>query len=668
MNETHRNRASWTARVVPTATALTVLACGAPPIAPQHADSHSRRAPNSKIRHPPKKQLERPKLLEACLRHTSAAKQRVAELVRQRNTPTIDNTLRPLDDALRDFVTAGMHGMVQQQLGPRDRLQDDVGMCRGKAWQLCDELLRNPTVYRRLKALEIPATHPRARRVAKLMLQQFEQNGVNLPAAVRQRLKKVGWDMGTAFHHFRETIRTDSRALWASEGELAGVSKIWLEAHPPDRRGRRRIDARNDSSDLLSSSQNADSRRRLWSERMHVGHPKNESHLKQLLELRREEAKLLGRASYADFQLVGTMAGSVERVEELFSSLAALARPRAQRELRRLLARKRKDDSAAQAIEPWDRRYYQELVAAELVPGEDVNALPYFGYSGVRDGLLGLTSKLFELRWARVKDDLTWHRDVDVYDVFDTSSRGSGRKLGRVFLDLRRRPNKPPASWAYRFRSGRPGGRVPLCAIVANFDERLSHANVITFFHEFGHVLHFMFSGRNDWHTLTNTEGDFVEVAPAPLEEWARDYQVVKQFAEHHETGRAIPLALVARSSVSREVGRGLRVLFLLHHAELAVELHRATQPVDPARVNARMVRKYQPYTNDVERLDHLSLVHLATHGATLYMYNWADALKEDLMKPFRKHGLLHAPTVRRYRDEVLRPGGLRPSAEAAAG
>jgi thimet oligopeptidase len=248
-----------------------------------------------------------------------------------------------------------------------------------------------------------------------------------------------------------------------------------------------------------------------------------------------------------------------------------------------------------------------------------------------------------------------------------------GRTLGRFFLDLFPREGKYKHAAQFTLASGVREGALPEGALVCNFHRPgaepalLDHGEVVTFFHEFGHLLHHLFGGNTRWAGLSGvrTEWDFVEAPSQMLEEWCWDASVLQRFARHVETGEPIPADLVERMRAADEFGKGLRVRQQMFYAATSLRLHdRDPQGLDTTALAAGLQERYTPFRHVPGTYFQESFGHLEGYSAIYYTYMWSLVIAKDLFGVFRRDGLLNPAAAARYRRAILEPGGGAPAAK----
>ena len=295
---------------------------------------------------------------------------------------------------------------------------------------------------------------------------------------------------------------------------------------------------------------------------------------------------------------------------------------------------------------------------------------PYFELSRVQRGLFDLSSRLFGIEYRPLAGAPLWHEDVTAWEVVE-----GGKLLGRFFLDLHPREGKYKHAAQFTLTSGVLGGALPEGVLVCNFPKAgkdpalLDHGEVVTYFHEFGHLLHHLFAGQTRWAGLSGvrTEWDFVEAPSQMLEEWCWDAEVLEGFARHWQTNQLIPRALVARMRAADEFGKGLRVRQQMFYAATSLRFHdRDPAGLDTTALGNELQERYTPFRRVEDTYFQESFGHLEGYSAIYYTYMWSLVIAKDLFGEFRRAGLLDPQTARRYRHSILAPGGSGPAAGLA--
>ena len=351
---------------------------------------------------------------------------------------------------------------------------------------------------------------------------------------------------------------------------------------------------------------------------------------------------------------------------DFIDKVAATAESRAKQEYAALLARKRRDEPKAQRVEPWDQDYYEDRLKAEQLGFDSQSLRPYLEYGRVKQGVMDITARMWGITFAPVKDAPVWHPDVEAYDVTE-----KGQLLGRIFLDMHPRDDKYKHAAQFDLVTGEAGKRYPEGTLVCNFPrpgELMTQDEVETFFHEFGHLLHFVFAGRQPWKGISgiSTEWDFVETPSMLLQQWAQNPEILQAFARHHQTNEPIPTPLVQKLRASKEANKGLWTRRQMFLAAVSLAYYSRPPGFDTTQVLAQQQDKYSPFRHEYREGTHfqLSFGHLEGYSAAYYTYVWSLVIAKDLETEFQKHGYLDPDTAMKYRRTVLEPGGSKPAAE----
>jgi thimet oligopeptidase len=278
----------------------------------------------------------------------------------------------------------------------------------------------------------------------------------------------------------------------------------------------------------------------------------------------------------------------------------------------------------------------------------------------VRAGLLDVTARLFDLTYTPVADALVWHPDVTAYDV-----TLAGETLGRIYLDLHPRDNKYSHAAQFTLTDGIVGRQLPEGVLVCNFSKGLmEHDDVVTLFHEFGHLVHHVLAGRARWTRFAGvaTEWDFVEAPSQLLEEWAWDAGVLQTFARNAD-GEPIPADLVAAMRRADDFGKGYHARTQMFYAAMSYWLH-TDRPDDLTDATRALQERYSmfPFIEDTHMF--AAFGHLDGYSTGYYTYMWSLVIAKDLFSAFDPDDLFDPVVAHRYRDLILSPGGARDAAD----
>ncbi|MBO9554921.1 M3 family metallopeptidase [Cellulomonas sp.] len=499
-----------------------------------------------------------------------------------------------------------------------------------------------------------------AARLRERVLRDFRRSGVDRPADERDRLRALAQRCTELGLEFARNIREGARSIQVRPEQLDGLPEDFRAEHPAGEDGL--VTLTTEYPDLLpvrTYAHDAEVRTALTAEYLRIGWPQNAPVLAELLRLRQERATLLGYPDWPTYDAEVKMIGSGEAIGEFVDRLDALTAEPARRDVDVLLTRFRADDPSAAAVTPADSLYYDQVVRREQYDVDAQEVRSYFRYDAVRDGVLDTIGRLLGLDFVRVDGVATWHPDVEVYDV-----ASDGERIGRVYLDMHPRPGKFNHAAQFPLVPGVAGRHLPEGVLVCNFSTgTLEHDDVLTFFHEIGHLVHEIVGGGQHWARFAGvaTEWDFVEAPSQLLEEWAWDADVLGSFATNAD-GVAIPADLVARMRAADAFGRGAWTRRQLNFTALSYGLH-AAPPEDLDAYTAEIDDRFGPYTPLEDTHQSSGFGHLQEYGSAYYTYLWSLVIAKDLRTAFGDD-LMDPDVGRRYRDAVLAPGGTADAAD----
>ncbi len=607
------------------------------------------------------------------------AQEDVDELLASDASPTVDHFVAPLDRVLLAASDVGHHGSFVFSTHPDAEIRTAGREVSEASEAFFHALHLNDALYERLGRIDLATVDPPTRFAIEKMCREMRRAGVEKDAATRSRLLALNREIDSTSNQFMENIAKLVRWIELdSAQQLTGLPPDYVAAHPPDGAGRIRITTQYpDVFPAMTYADDPEVRRRLLHEFMNRAFPENVPVLDTLLAQRHEFARLLGYSSYAAFAIEDKMVATPESARALLERARGLLDAPTRADLERVLARKQRDHPDARRLEPWDYRflsgggYYEEKIRSEEY-GVDLRELrAYLPYGAVRDGLFALCSELFGLSFAAAPSAVRCHPSVEVYDVTQR-----GRPLGRIYLDMTPREGKFGHAACFTVRGGLAATQLPQRALVCNFIDpkrpaetaRMEYSNVVTFFHEFGHLLHSLFSGQpSRWYnSMGHLEWDFIEAPSQLFEEWARDPATLARFARDPESGKVIPADLLQRLKAAEALGRASQWLRQSGLAAVSLELYE-TSPAgrNTGEVTRTTYGRYFPEGFPRDYHFETAFGHLTGYSACYYTYLWSLVIARDLVGPFLDRSNLTDPEIaERYAREILAPGSERPAAE----
>jgi len=520
------------------------------------------------------------------------------------------------------------------------------------------------------------------RKVVEHALREFRLAGVALPDDQKAEFRETRQALAKAQSQFEQNVQ-DSTDAWfrhiEDESRLSGLPA------PVRERARKDAEAAGESGWRLNLDfptyqavmTHADDRELRhdfyhgWSTRAsdQGANPEwdNAQVIEEVMTLRHRLSALVGFDNFAEFSLATKMAGSVAEVLDFLTELAEKTRDAAASELGDLEA------LAGQPVAAWDVNYYLEKLKQERYAVSDDLIRQYLPASKVIGGMFGLAEKLYDVSVIQSPGVRAWHDTVDYYEVRDRD----GSPIGGFYTDLYARAGKRSGAWIDEciVRKNVGGSTVlPVGYLVCNFsppdDEGvslLSHSDMVTLFHEFGHMLHHLLT-RVNYPSIAGINGvpwDAVELPSQFMENFAWSWDVLQEASSHRETGETLPKAVFDKLSASRYCGAALAMLRQLEFALFDFRLHAEYRP----ELGARALEFLGEVRESVSVVSHaefnrfpMSFSHIFAGGyaAGYYSYKWAEVLAADAFSAFEESGLFDAVTAARFRREILEIGGSR--------
>lgn len=558
------------------------------------------------------------------------------------------------------------------------------------------------------KSSKVAALDPVKRRFVEETVTDFEQSGADLPAAEKQRAAAIEAELSKLTKQYSEHV-LDSTNAWEmlidDESKLAGLPESAKAAALANAKAKGlasddkpawRFTLHFPSMYPIMQHLHDDAiRERVWEASCTVGatgEHDNTARVWKILELRHEKAALLGHSHFADLTLLRRMARDGKTAIGFVESLHDRIRPTFLADFRQLAHYKAaKTGDPEGPLEPWEVAYWAERQRQENYDLDDEVLRPYFPVNGVMAGMFEIASKVFgitirELDTVCYKPDEApadaaadlvevWHPEVAFYEIHDSST---GAHLGSFYADWHPRESKRGGAWMNSLHVGGPGDP-HLGLIIGNMsppvDGRsalLTHSEVETIFHEFGHLLHGLLS-EVPIKSLAGTSvpWDFVELPSQIMENFCWDRQSLDLFARHHDTGEPIPEALFAKMIAARNYLSASAFMRQLALAKIDLELHinfDAHRGRDLDEVDRELLATYRgPLKTEtpsmLRRFGHL-FSSPTGYAAGYYSYKWAEVLDADAFTRFQKEGILNAGTGRAFREHILSKGNSAPPDE----
>ncbi|MEP6548217.1 MAG: M3 family metallopeptidase [Gammaproteobacteria bacterium] len=595
----------------------------------------------------------------------SAAQRSIDHMLAVRGPRTVENTLAGYDEALRQLNAAAYFSGLMEAVHPDAAFRDRATAMTRKVSAAQTALSLNRGVYQALARVPTAQADAPTRYYLRRQLLEFRLAGVAKDEAVRARLKKLNDDLTAEVSTFERNINDGQKIIDVRDAtELTGLPKDYLDAHKPDKNGIIHITTDYpDYGPVMDFAASDPLRRRLSLAFNTRAFPQNRDVLAKMLQTRYDIASSLGYASWADYNAADKMIGSGARIADFIRDLDKAVRPVADREFQMLLAQKRKSDPQATTISVAEKSYIQELVRRAQFDFDSQSVRPYFPYTQVKQGILDTAAKLFHVTFQREENAQAWDPSVETWLTLD-----SGKVIGRFYLDMHPRKGKFTHAEMSPVLDGIRGKQLPEAVLICNLPGPahgdpglMDYDDVQTFFHEFGHLMHWILGGQQQWAGISgiSMEGDFGEAPSQMLEELLRSPQVLAGFARDYRSGQPIPTELVLRMNRASAFGRANYVSQQNGYTALSYDIYNAKpQDVNIDAIADRDVVKYTLFTALPGTHVYASFGHLSGYSSAYYTYMWDKVIALDFFEQFDSKNLFAGDAPLRYRREVLEPGG----------
>jgi thimet oligopeptidase len=596
----------------------------------------------------------------------AAAQRAIDQIVAAEGSRRIENTLAPYDEATRQLNSAIYFSTLMQQLHPDAAYRDRATAMTTKVSSAQTALSLNRDVYQALAKLDVSKTDFATRYYVQRQLLEFRLAGVDKDDATRAKLRKLQDQLTEDQSMFDRNISDDPKSVELADAlELEGMPKDYIDNHKPGADGKIHITTNYpDLFPVLDFAKSDKLRRSLWEAWVSRAYPKNRDVLMNMMQTRYEIASLLGYSSWADYNAVDKMMKNGLGIAKFIKDLDVATRAIAQREFDMLLTEKRKTNPDAKEIAGYESFRYSELVRRSQYDFDSQSVRPFFPYQEVKQGILDTAATLFHVSFRREQNGAVWDPAVETWDVIE-----NGAPIGRFYLDMHPRPGKYSHAQMAPVLDGIRGKQLPEAILECNFPQPtatdpglMEYGDAETFFHEFGHLMHHILGGQQQWAGISgiSMESDFVEAPSQMLEEWLKSPQVLASFAHHYKTGEPIPTELVERMNRASAFGRAGSVALQNALSAISYDIYKdPPQKVDlDATVpdNFRRHILFAPIPADAHF--YASFNHLAGYSSAYYTYMWDKVIAEDFFQQFDQKNLLAGDAPMRYRRTVLEPGG----------
>jgi len=590
----------------------------------------------------------------------------LAALLAVREPRTPDNSLRLYDVAIEQLNLAGSQAGLLNSVAGSASVRDQAQLEAQRVAVAGSALSLNRAVYDALSDIDLTGASPATKHYVERTLLQYRLAGVDKDQATRDHLQALHEKATRLSLEFSRNIQEGAKTIEATPDELAGLPDDYIARHPANAQGKVTISTdQPDMQPVLTFAESHSLRERMFLAYNTRAYPANKQLLLDLLATRQEIATVLGFRSWADLATADQMMGSAANVRTFLARLNDSSREGAVREHQLVLDFARQRNPKLTAIDITSRGYWYEQFRRSAFDFDSQSVRPYFPYAEAEAGVLATAARLFKIEF-RPSEVPAWDASVSVFEVYE-----QGRHAGRFYLDMHPREGKDKWFSAAPVVTGVRGRYLPEAALICNFpggtpDDPglMQYSDVVTFFHEFGHLMHAILGGHTEWAGLSGfaTEGDFIEVPSQMLEEFFRDEKLLQSFARHYQTGEVLPVETIRKMKLAGAFGRADWVRAQLYYTTLSLDLHdQAPSALDLDAVTKSLYQSLQPWTWLEGNRMYASFGHLTGYSSNYYTYAFDKVIALDFFAQFDPADLLGCDAGAKYRATVLEQGGSRP-------
>lgn len=597
--------------------------------------------------------------------------------------PDFENTIVALEKAGGDLNRVlGVFYPLLSANADDEMMAQSVEISR-KLSDYSTSIILNEPLWKRIKAVYDNRAALTLTPEDSMLLQKtydsFAQSGANLVGEDRDKFKKLSAELSELTTKFGQNVQKElpTYSMILEKSDLSGLPESQIEAaalaaEQAGQKGKYLFTL--DAPVYMAFMKYSDRRdlrekmNRMYTGRNTKGEYNNIEIMKRIAEVRRQLANLLGSDTYARHSLVNTMAQTPEKVYNLLNQLREAYAPAAKAELDEINQFASELEGKPITLMPWDYSYYSNKHREAKYAFNEEALRPYFELNNVIDGVFGLATKLYGLKFTENKNVDVYHPDVKAFDVSDAD----GNYIGLLYTDFYPRASKRPGAWMTNFKEqwiDGNGNSRPVVSIVMNFTKPtaskpslLTPYEVETFLHEFGHSLHGLLA-NSKYSSLsgTNVYRDFVELPSQFNENYLTEREFLDSFAKHYQTGEAIPDDLVNGLIKSAQYGAAYACMRQLMFGFLDMAWHTAKQPVDDAaafEIEAIAPVQVMPTVEGSLVSPQFSHIFAGGYAAGYYSYKWAEVLDADAFAAFKQNGIFDPATAASFKSNILMKGG----------
>ena len=598
-----------------------------------------------------------------------------AEAIRTEDKPSFDNIIIPLDRIYRDLSVASSHSWLMYWVST-DADTRDAGL---EAYKQLDSrnigLYSDKAIYDQVVVVsESSNLTGVSHNLVTDLLTDMRHTGVNLEPEELARFIALTDEINDLTTQYSTNMNSDGSILTLDEDGIAGLPDNFKKRYATEDGGYEIPIIAANRSPVLNNAQSEETRRAFTVLYANRAQDKNLTILDELVGKRHEKGTLMGHATYADYHLETNMANKPDLVWDFLEDLTVRSAEKADKDLARLKKYRNDNfDVAADAVlNPWDVNFYRNSILKSEYGVDHEKIREYLPLAGALTGMMDFYQDLLDLEFRAVESPSVWHEEVEMYEVYT-----NGKLSGRFYLDMFPRPNKE--SWFYGVPLIPGNARdeeyeIPVAMLLGNFTRPtedlpslISHSELNTLFHEFGHIMSSM-SFNGPYAMQNGSRADFGEAMSQIFENWTLDYDVIKSFAKHYETGEVLPEETLQKMVEAKTITSGLSAQRSVASAMYDMTLYNRYDPDKPLNSDEiwRSLGDQMAFSYYVEGTHpQAAWIHINTHPCYYYGYLWSEVYAQDMFTLFEDKGLRDTATGVLYKNLILANGTQRSIDEA---
>ena len=628
--------------------------------------------------------IENEHYLPAFEKGIAEAKAEIDAIIANEAEPTFENTIEAMEYAGGTLNNVAGIFYAVMEAHTNETMQEIAEQISPMLTEYSMYVSLNPELFARVKAVYEKRNELGLDKDQMKLLEDnykgFVRGGANLSDEDKKLYSQWSEELSLTTLQFSKNVLAATNAYVLNitdEADLAGLPEFvrTMAAETAAEKGLEgwafTLDAPS-YSPFLKYSENRELRRQIWTAyntRAIGGEFDNTEIVKKIVDLRIKIANILGYETYADYALEERMAKSKANVTEFIMNLLEPSLEYAKKDVADVFAYAKKNGFEGKRLESWDFSYWSERYqeAEYSLSAEELK--PYFQLESCIDAVFGLASRLYGISFTELNNVPVYHEDVKVYEVKDVD----GSHLALFYADFFPRASKRGGAWMTSFRDQKVQDGVeyrPFITIVCNFTkptadapELITHDELTTFLHEFGHALHGIFAdGRYPSLTGTSVSRDFVELPSQIMENWAFEPEYLNSFAKHYQTGEPIPAELIEKIVAAKNYLAGYAQVRQLHYGLLDMSWHTLTELPSESTVDFE-TKALEPYAvlpavEGAALSGSFSHIFPGGYSAGYYSYKWAEVLEADAFSLFKEKGIFNTEVAASFRENILSKGG----------